>query len=80
MIFPLYDIFATFYEKSDYLLSCIAIVVSASQDATFKPLSPLSFSEDTSNRAFLQNCSKMIFTFWIRPLALKLKMVSATNS
>ena len=24
--------------------------------------------------------SRMIFTFWIRPLALKLKMVSATNS
>ena len=66
--------------KSDYLLSCIAIVVSASQDATFKPLSPLSFSEDTSNRAFLQNCGKMILNFWIRPLALKLNLVSATNS
>ena len=66
--------------KSDYLLSCIAIVVGASQDAPFKPLSPLSFSEDTSNRAFLQNCGKMILNFWIRPLALKLNLVSATNS
>ena len=68
------------FRKSDYLLSCIAIVVSASQDAPFKPLSPLSFSEDTSNRAFLQNCGKMILNFWIRPLALKLNLVSATNS
>ena len=68
------------FRKSDYLLSCIAIVVGASQDAPFKPLSPLSFSEDTSNRAFLQNCGKMILNFWIRPLALKLNLVSATNS